>query len=80
MKLAALTKGLEYRLLQGTEDEDVKALIYFSDKAVPGSAFFAITGTEDDGCRYIRDAADRGASVIVTSMASGLQNVCLMHC
>ena len=75
MKLAALTKGLEYRLLQGTEDEDVKALIYFSDKVVPGSAFFAITGTEDDGCRYIRDAADRGASVIVTSKASGLRNV-----
>ena len=75
MKLAALTEGLEYRLLQGTEDEDVKALIYFSDKAVPGSAFFAITGTEDDGCRYIRDAADRGASVIVTSLADGLQNM-----
>ena len=67
MNLAALTEGLECRLLQGTADKDVKALIYFSDKAVPGCAFFAIAGTEDDGCRYIGDALDRGAGVIVTS-------------
>ena len=67
MKLSALTEGLECRLMQGTADEDVKALIYFSDKAVPGSAFFAVPGTEDDGSRYIGDAVSRGASVVVTS-------------
>ena len=68
MKLSALTEGLECRLMQGTADKDVKALIYFSEKAVPGCAFFAIPGTEDDGCRYISDAAGRGADVIVTSL------------
>ena len=46
MKLEALTRGLEYTLLQGTMDKDVKALIYFSEKTVPGSMFFAVPGTE----------------------------------
>ncbi len=77
MKLSALTEGLECRLVQGTADKDVKALIYFSDKTVPDSAFFAIAGTEDDGYRYISDAAERGASVIVTSQQEPAENLAL---
>lgn len=75
MKLSALTDGLEYRLMQGTADKDVKALIYFSDKAVPGCAFFAIPGTDDDGCRYISHAAGLGAEVIVTSRTTLPENL-----
>ena len=64
MKLAVLMEGLEYTVLQGTADEDVKALVYFSDEAVPGSMFFAVPGTEDYGLDYAQEAVRRGAGVI----------------
>lgn len=65
MKLADLTRGLELTLLQGTEDKDVKALIYFSEEAVPGCLFFAVPGTEKNGLDYAEDAVRRGASAVV---------------
>ena len=65
MKLAALLEGLEYELLRGTEEKDVSALIYFSEKAVPGSMFFAVPGTEKDGADYIGEAIELGAHVVV---------------
>lgn len=65
MKLAALTKDLEYRLLQGTVEKDVTALIYFSEEAVPGSVFFAIPGALRNGTGYIASAVKRGAETII---------------
>lgn len=70
MKLATLTRELEHDMLQGTEEKDVKALIYFSDEAVPGSMFFAIPGAEEDGTNYIHEAVRLGADVIVTRQNS----------
>lgn len=64
MRLADLTRGLEHTVLQGTEDKDVKALIYFSEEAVPGSMFFAIPGTEKNGLDFAADAVKRGADVV----------------
>ncbi|MDA0836340.1 MAG: UDP-N-acetylmuramoyl-L-alanyl-D-glutamate--2,6-diaminopimelate ligase [Planctomycetota bacterium] len=40
---------------------DIKGLCYDSRRARPGFAFFAISGTADDGHRYIVDAMERGA-------------------
>ena len=69
MKLEALTRGLEYTLLQGTMDKDVKALIYFSEKTVPGSMFFAVPGTEKNGLDYAAEAVRRGAETVVVQDA-----------
>lgn len=66
MKLTDLTEGLEAVLLQGTMDKDVKALVYFSEEAAEGSAFFAIPGAEKNGMDYVQDAAGRGADVVFT--------------
>ena len=53
MKLSTLTETLEFKLIQGTMDKDVEALIYFSDKAVQDCAFFAIAGARKDGYCFI---------------------------
>ena len=42
MRLEVLFDGLDIKIVCGTPDKDVKALVYHSDKTVPGSAFFAI--------------------------------------
>ena len=65
MKLAALTEGLQYTLLQGTMEKDVNSLIYFSDEAEAGSAFFAIPGSEKNGLAYVQAAQERGAEVFL---------------
>ena len=66
MKLDVLFGGLSWEVVCGTPDKDVKALIYHSEKTVPESAFFAISGEELDGKDYMRKAAEKGASVLVT--------------
>ena len=65
MKLAALTEGLQYTLLQGTMEKDVNSLIYFSEEAEAGSAFFAIPGSEKNGLAYVQAAQARGAEVFI---------------
>jgi len=50
---------------QGTTDPLVTGLEYDSRNVKPGSLFFALKGIHTDGSLYIKDAADRGASVIV---------------
>ena len=65
MKLAALTEGLQYTLLQGTMEKDVNSLIYFSEEAEAGSAFFAIPGSEKNGLAYVQAAQEKGAEVFL---------------
>ena len=66
MMLEALLGGFGFEIAAGTPDKDACALIYHSDKTVPGSAFFAINGTERDGRSYMESAAQKGACLIVT--------------
>jgi len=71
MNLEALFDGLEYEVVSGTPDKDVTSIVYHSDKVSAGSAFFAIKGAEDDGRKYIKQALEKGASVIVTDDREG---------
>ena len=66
MRLDVLFGGLSWETVCGTPDKDVKALVYHSDKIVPGSAFFAISGEERDGREYLEQAAALGAQILVT--------------
>ncbi len=63
MKLSELLEKLEYQLLFGTDDKDVKALKYRSDKCAQGDAFFALCGRDADGHDFLADAAAHGAEV-----------------
>ena len=53
MMLEALLGGFGFEIAAGTPDKDACALIYHSDKTVPGSAFFAINGTDSEGWEEI---------------------------
>jgi len=50
---------------QGMTNPLVTGLEYDSRKIKPGNLFFALKGLHTDGSLYIKDAAGRGASVIV---------------
>lgn len=59
-------EGAEYVLLCGTLDKDVNTLIYHSDKAQPGAAFFALRGEKNDGHDYIEALIQKGIEVFIT--------------
>lgn len=66
MKLATLLEGLEYTLIQGTEDTEVSGVVYDNRKVTPGSLFICIRGMKHDGHAYAGDAVRAGAAVLVT--------------
>lgn len=68
MNLGALLNGIDYEIVCGTQDKDVKSLVYHSDKAAQGSVFFAVRGETCDGRGYIASALEKGAEVIVTDL------------
>ena len=49
MQLAKLLTGVEYKVLQGSLERDVKDIAYDSRKVVPDGMFVAIEGTVQDG-------------------------------
>lgn len=79
MRLDVLFGGLSWETVCGTPDKDVKALVYHSDKTVPGSAFFAIRGEERDGKEYLEQAAGLGAHILVTDEQGEQMEKLLCH-
>lgn len=65
MKLKILTDLLPDCRICGSTEKDVKSIVYHSDKATPGSLFFAVNGQLDDGRKYIEKAIEKGAETIV---------------
>ncbi len=65
MKLSQICKELEYECLQGSVDTEVRDIIYDSRKLARDTAFVCIVGAVTDGHKYIPDAIEKGASVIV---------------
>ncbi len=70
MQLAKLLTGVEYKVLQGSLERDVKDIAYDSRKVVPDGMFVAIEGTVQDGHAYIDSAVEAGARVIVVEKES----------
>lgn len=65
MKLSQICKELEYRCLQGNMETEVRDIIYDSRKIAKDTAFVCMVGAVTDGHKYIPDAIEKGASVIV---------------
>ncbi len=65
MKLAKLCKEIEYTLLQGSLETEVRDIIYDSRKIAKETMFVCMVGAVTDGHKYIPDAIEKGASVIV---------------
>lgn len=65
IKISTLIQNLTPRNVVGPANMDISALHYDSRQVVPGSAFFALRGAAVDGHRFIDDALQRGAQVVV---------------
>lgn len=65
MRLSKLLEQVEYVLLKGSVDTEVKDVIYDSRKAKAGSAFVCMIGAVSDGHKYIKSAIDMGCRVLV---------------
>lgn len=65
--LSALLPKEQYELVTGSTEAMVTGLALDSRQVVEGGLFAAIPGTNVDGHQYIRDAVNRGASVIIYS-------------
>ena len=65
MKLSKICEEIVYTLLQGSLETEVRDIIYDSRKIAPETMFVCMVGAVTDGHKYIPDAIDKGASVIV---------------
>ena len=65
MKLSKICEKIKYECLQGSMDAEVRDIIYDSRKIAKETMFVCMVGAVTDGHKYIPDAIDKGASVIV---------------
>ena len=65
MKLMEWLSELEYELIQGNLEEEVREVVYDSRKAEPGCVFVCMRGANIDSHRFIPDVVSRGCRVIV---------------
>lgn len=65
MELRQLLKDIDYTLLSGDLDIDIKDIENDSRKIAAGSLFFCISGSVVDGHTYIEDVCKKGAVAII---------------
>ena len=73
MKLKSLLNGLEGLKARGNIDIDIKNIAHDSRKVKKDGMFIAIKGYETDGHKYIRDAINNGAKVIIIEEGSSIK-------
>ncbi len=64
--VADLAKAVDAVKLTGDKSAEVKMLIADSRRVAPASAFFAVSGHNTDGNKFVEEAAHRGACAIVS--------------
>lgn len=69
MLLQKLLEGIPYKMLQGTDQAEIKMPVYDSRKVQPGDLFVCITGFQTDGHRYIPMALEKGAAALLVEHA-----------
>ncbi|WP_079422738.1 UDP-N-acetylmuramoyl-L-alanyl-D-glutamate--2,6-diaminopimelate ligase [Clostridium oryzae] len=65
MKLEEVLSGIDYELLKGKDDIEVRELAYNSRTVKKNDVFFCISGFKTDGHKYAENAVENGAEVIV---------------
>ena len=72
MILSEIIKGTDAKILFGTPETQIDAIVCDSRKAAAGAAFFAVKGHDRDGHDYIDSARAAGASAIVSASRKDL--------
>jgi len=65
MKLRKIMNSINFNLVKGNIDIDIKEIQYDSRKVKDGDVFFCIEGFNLDGHKYIQNAIENGAVAIV---------------
>jgi len=65
MKLREIMENINFDLIKGNIDIDIKSIQYDSREIKQGDVFFAVEGYNLDGHKYIRSAIENGAVAIV---------------
>ncbi|MBQ7707253.1 MAG: UDP-N-acetylmuramoyl-L-alanyl-D-glutamate--2,6-diaminopimelate ligase [Lachnospiraceae bacterium] len=65
MKLFELIDGLNYEVVRGNTNVEVKDIKNDSRKVTEGDLFFCISGAVSDGHKYAEDVISKGASVLI---------------
>ena len=63
-----LSKAAKALKFSGNKSAQIKMLIADSRRVVPGSAFFAVSGLNTDGNKYVDEAVHRGAVAVVSQL------------
>ncbi len=72
MQLEEILKHIEYLLIFGNTNKQIKSVVCDSRKCQKDCIFVAIKGTENDGHEFISKAVSSGASVVVYEAERGL--------
>ncbi len=75
MELKKILVGIEDLKAKGNLDLDIKGIDSNSKKIKPGYMFVAIKGFSTDGHKYINDAIESGATVIVVQEGCDLKSI-----
>ncbi len=65
MELKKILNNIEYQIIKGSLDKDIKGIYYDSRQVKKDSAFICLTGAREDGHNYIESAIKKGASTII---------------
>lgn len=65
-KLSELLKELDYKLVQGSLNKDISAVVYDSRKVIKDCLFICISGANFDGHEFASKVVDDGATVLIT--------------
>lgn len=64
--VTSLLAEVDVLAVQGSLDREVSSVVSHSDEVSPGACFVAIRGTTADGHRFIPEAVQRGAALIIS--------------
>ena len=67
MKLKEIMNGILFEKTYGDLDLDISGLQYDSRKVGKDDMFFCVDGFKEDGHKYIKNAIDKGAALIICS-------------
>lgn len=72
MRLGSVLMDLDYKLISGSLDQEVKGISFDSRQTKPGDLFICVSGLKQDGHDYAQQAVERGAVALLVERKVGV--------